>query len=491
MHRLLLATLLLNLSAIRPASADDKLVNEARQAMVKATRFFHGEVATQGGYLYEYSADLKSRRGEGDATATEIWVQPPGTPTVATAFLSAYEATGERMFLDAARDAAYALIHGQLQSGGWAASIDFDPNGKRADRYRNGKGRAKGKNYSTLDDDKTQSALCFLIKIDKQLGFQDAKIRQSVQVALDALLNAQFANGGFPQGWKEPVAVQPVIRASFPDYDWRTENRIKEYWDYYTLNDGLAGTVVRTLIAAHQTYGDDRYRQAMIRFGDFLLLAQLPEPQPAWAQQYNFEMHPMWARKFEPPAVAGVESIDAIDTLLTIHEATGQAKYLDATTPAIQWLKRSKLPDGQISRFYELRTNRPLYFVRDTYELTYDDSNLPTHYSFKSKPGIEKIESRIAQIKENGRTKPSVSSLKSLAADAQKLIAQLDAAGRWLVGPDGKPLEANVQIDPSKAVISSATFSKNLTRLAQYVRVAEAASKPATPGQGGIGRGEK
>jgi PelA/Pel-15E family pectate lyase len=476
MHRPFLTFLCFLLLPIFITSGNDDLIKQARQAMARSAHYYHGEVATQGGYLYEYSADLKTRRGEGTASETEIWVQPPGTPTVGMAFLAAYEATGDQLFLDAAKDAAFALIHGQLQSGGWTASIDFDPVGKRADRYRNGKGRSKGKNYSTLDDDKTQAALCFLIKIDKLLGFKDASIHESVQIALDALLKAQFANGGFPQGWKEPVTQQPIIAASFPDYDWRTENRIKDYWDYYTLNDGLAGTVVRTLIAAYETYGDDRYRQAMIRFGDFLLLAQLPEHQPAWAQQYNFDMHPMWARKFEPPAVSGAESIDVIHTLLTIYEATGDAKYLAATAPAIQWLKRSTLPDGQIARFYELQTNRPLYFVRDTYELTYDDSNPPPHYSFKSKPGIDKIEKRIAQIKESGKTKPSTSSLKTLAADAQKLIAQLAPDGRWLDGPDGKPLASNDPTAVRRAVISSATFSKNLTRLAQYVQAAEAAS---------------
>ena len=44
------------------------------------------------------------------------------------------------------------------------------------------------------------------------------------------------------------------------------------------------------------------------RGGDFLLLAQMPEPQPAWCQQYHPDMHPVWARKFEPPAIACSES---------------------------------------------------------------------------------------------------------------------------------------------------------------------------------------
>ena len=94
----------------------------------------------------------------------------------------------------------------------------------------------------------------------------------------------------------------------------------------------------------------------------------------------------------ETPAVAGRESEDAMETLLYLTEVTGDRRFLEPLPDAIAWLKRSILPDGKIARFYELETNRPLYFTKDEYELTYDDSNLPTHYSFKSN-------SRVSQFK--------------------------------------------------------------------------------------------
>ncbi len=140
-------------------SAQADLSAQSLQAMKQAADFFHQKVTVNGGYVYEYSLDLKQRQGEGKAAPTEIWVQPPGNPTVGMAYVSAFDATGDQQFLSAAIDAAQALIFGQLESGGWNASIDFDPQGPHADRYRNGKGRAKGKNFSSLDDDKTQSAV--------------------------------------------------------------------------------------------------------------------------------------------------------------------------------------------------------------------------------------------------------------------------------------------------------------------------------------------
>lgn len=457
--------------AQEPAALPDRAV----LAMKKATRFFHGTVAVNGGYVYRYSLDLTSREGEGKAAATEIWVQPPGTPTVGTACVRAWEATGDRAFLEAAIDAANALIHGQLESGAWSASIDFDPQGKNADRYRNGKGRAKGKNYSTLDDDKSQSAMRLLMEVDRALKFADPAIHDASLIALKSLLSAQFANGGFPQGWKAPASPQPILKASYPDYDWRTENRIKEYWDYYTLNDGLAGDVLATLKLAEEVYADPAYRSAMLKLGDFLILAQMPEPQPAWAQQYNFQMHPMWARKFEPPSVVGSESVDVLETLMQLCELTGDKKYLTPIPPALAWLKRSQLPDGRTARFYELQTNRPLYLTKDTYELTFDDSNLPTHYGFKSELRIDRLEQQYQEMIAYGRLKKSVSNLKTLTRDAERIIAELDDQGRWITDKSGKVQTADSKSAADQFLLSE-VFSKNLSRLSEYLRTARASA---------------
>jgi uncharacterized protein YyaL (SSP411 family) len=229
--------------------------------MRKASIFFRNEVASHGGYVYYYSIDFKQRWGEGEATADQIWVQPPGTPTVGMAYLKAYEATGEKFYLDAATDAVEALIYGQLQSGGWTNSIDFDPNGSRIALYRNGKGH--GKNYSSLDDGQTQSAIRLLVLADKAHRFEHKKIHESALFALEALLAAQFPNGGFPQVWAGPVEQQPVIKASYPNYDWRTEGRIKRYWDMYTLNDNVPGYVAQTLIDAYRVYGDEKIQNSI------------------------------------------------------------------------------------------------------------------------------------------------------------------------------------------------------------------------------------
>lgn len=250
----------------------------------KATTFYRDRIAVHGGYVYYYSVDQSQRWGEGLAARDQIWVQPPGTPTVGMAYLDAYTATGDQYYLDAAREAAEALVYGQLRSGGWSNSIDLKGR-ELGYRYAGGNRRKDG--LTSLDDGQTQSAIRFVVLVDEALRFKNTEIHQCAITALDALLAAQFPNGAFPQGWKSPVSKQAVLKASYPEYDWRTEGRIKNYWDMYTLNDNVCGYVADVLATAHRVYHDDKYKAALKRLGDFLILAQMPDPQPAWAQQYN------------------------------------------------------------------------------------------------------------------------------------------------------------------------------------------------------------
>lgn len=453
------------------------LRSEVEQAMKHAAQYFRGELEVHGGYVYFYSEDLQVRWGEGVASPDQIWVQPPGTPTVGLAFVNAYEATGDPYYRTAFLAQVEALLYGQLKSGGWTNCVDFDPTGQRVADYRNGKGR--GKNFSTLDDDTTQAALRFLMRADRATRFEQEDLHRSVQIALGSMLDAQFPNGAFPQGWTEPVSQEQSAelmtrRASYPDYDWRREGRIKEYWDQYTLNDDAAGSIVATLVLAYEIYAEDRFLGAIRRFGDFLILAQMPLPQPAWAQQYSAEMKPIWARKFEPPAIAGRESEDVMEALMTIYRVTDEPKYLAPIPRALTYLSESLLPDGRLARYYELTTNRPLYMKRnrDVYTLTYDDSRLPSHYGWKVEARLEEIDAAyqrcLSCLPENhGDDEATGIDLETRAA---KIVDQLDAKSRWIVRYDGERLVGQPKFQMGAPYISSERFSDNMNRLSDFVK---------------------
>ncbi|MCA9003759.1 MAG: pectic acid lyase, partial [Planctomycetaceae bacterium] len=372
---------------------------------------------------------------------------------------------------DAATDAALALVYGQLKSGGWTNSVEFDPKSKLTAEYRNGKGR--GRNNSTLDDGITQSAIRLLIHVDQAHQFQNQKIHEAAEIALNALLAAQFPVGAFPQVWTEPVKNVSPKAGNFPEYDWRTEGRIKNYWDCYTLNDGLAGYVSTVLIEAYEIYKDPRYQQAVLKLGDFLIASQLPQPQTAWAQQYNYEMQPIWARRFEPPAVTGGETQDVIETLMKIYQFSGgDEKYLKPIPAALAWLKKSQLPDGQLARYYELKTNRPLYMTRSgkNYSLTYDDSDLPRHYDWK-------IESKLSQLQREynllkaGKQQNSQSSQRELSTRVKTILKELDSQARWISTSTGERLVGQPKFPVNSQYISSEVFSDHLQTLSAYLEL--------------------
>jgi hypothetical protein len=485
--------------AAEPAS---DLRQEALAGLKKAARFYSEKVSSHGGYTYFYSLDLKQAWGEGAATKDQIWTEPPGTPAVGIAFLKAYEATEDLEYLVAATNAGMALVYGQLQSGGWSQTIDFNPKGTHANRYRNGRGA--GSNHSSLDDNQTQSSIQFLALLDRALNFKNPVVHEAVEYALDGLLAAQFPNGAFPQGWKEAAPNHPVLQASYPE-EWLRVWPNEDYWKYYTLNDGLPDSITNTLLTVHEVYRDERSRAALVRFADFLLLAQMPDPQPAWCQQYDFNMQPTWARKFEPPSISVMESEDAVKALLRVYRLTGDTKYLGAVRRALPFLKSCQLPDGRMARYYELQTNKPLYMTRPPgvsgrssapgyYTLTYDDSDLPAHYGWKQPTEIDALMAEFAQLDRDiappppalmprftagGKLEsvelaappgPGGDGYAALEEQVRGILAALDSKGRWTdVAEKGRRLVGQPDFKPGFRYIGSDTFNWNVQTLSDYL----------------------
>ena len=92
--------------AVLPELSDDRLLGDAvdladltgcddvgligfcmggMYALKAAATYFHAKVAVRGGYVYYVTPDLAQRWGEGKASPTTVFVQPPGTPAVSSA----------------------------------------------------------------------------------------------------------------------------------------------------------------------------------------------------------------------------------------------------------------------------------------------------------------------------------------------------------------------------------------------------------------------
>jgi hypothetical protein len=466
---------LLTLSVLVPGlPAAEPTREEAAAALRRAVTFFRDNVSIEGAYLWRYSEDLSLGEGEGKGSKTTAWVQPPGTPEVGDALLAAYERTGDMVLLDSAVATAHALVKGQLASGGWDYRIEFDPAERKRYAFRvDGQPAERARNVTTLDDDNTQSAVRFLMHIDRALERKDAKIHEASLFALESLLAAQYPNGAWPQRFSAPPKAEdfPVVKANYPDQWPRTWPNVN-YASYYTLNDQTLADMIALMFEAAEIYGDNRYFESACRGGDFLILAQLPDPQPAWAQQYNAAMQPAWARKFEPPSITGGESQGAMRILMEVYRQTGDQKYLEPIPRALDFLEKCALPSGRMPRFIELTTNKPLYFTRQ-YELVYTDDDLPTHYAFVTSNSVPRIRAeyeRLAALdpaKLKPQRRPERNEVSdSLKKSARAAIDALDARGAWV--EDGRLRDA----DPDgkvRRIITTQTFMRNVETLSRFV----------------------
>ena len=407
---------------------------EALAGMRKAAEFYRQRVSTEGGYHFRYAADLSFGRSEQAEGPTQISVQRDGTPRVGMAFLEAWHATGDRYYLEAARDAALALVQGQLCSGGWDYIVEFDESKRAPYRYRvdGCGGDAKAAKPATLDDNVTQAAVRLLMRVDRELSFQNEAIHDAALFALEALERAQYPNGAWPQRFYAPPNPEdfPVKQASYPP-TWSRTWPNADYRSHYTLNDNTLADLIDMYLEAARVYDEPRYRAVAERGGEFLLRAQMPDPQPAWAQQYDREMHPAWARVFEPPSITGGESQSAMRILLTLYRETGDTRFLEPVPRALAYLRASALPEDPnpperkrrscpsgtpcLARFYELRTNKGLFISKGTqirvqggpslrpdgYQVTYDDSDTIRHYGmWTSGANLDAIEAEYERLRD-------------------------------------------------------------------------------------------
>jgi hypothetical protein len=475
------------------AAADPPTRAEVTDALRRATAYFHGTVAARGGYAWVSSTDGKLRHGEGNCGPGTVWVQPPGTPAVGLAFLDAYEATGDEAHLKAAADAARALAKGQLRSGGWGYRIEFDAPGRAEFAYRDGpkggrefapktpapggwdvwKRREHKDDMTVLDDDTTPAALRLLLRVDAALKGADKDVRGAAAYALESVTNAQYPIGAwshnydrFPPGPADEKHY-PVKPASYPEKWSRTWT--KDFTGCYMLNDRITQNMIATLLLAHRTTGEKKYLDAADRGGRFLLLAQMPDPQPAWCLQYDREMRPVWDRKFEPPAVTGLESQDVLETLLLLHRGTGKKEYLEPVPKAVAYLKKGLLADGTVARFYELQTSKPLFFTKD-YKLTYEADGVPTHYgwAFPSRLGAIEAEYRRLSALKPGESRERPAAGKPAADAVRKVLAAQDGRGAWAAPGAVRDAEGR-KVTPADGVVSSQTFVDHVGTLCRYL----------------------
>ena len=283
----------------------------------------------------------------------------------------------------------------QRNTGGWRQNIDMARPLSQSDKTKLRK--AKIRTDSTLDNGATHTQMRYLAKVYNATKLE--RFKQTFLKGTDYLLEAQYPNGGWPQTY-------PSLRG---------------YSKYITFNDGAmigAMSVLRDIASKKPEYafvGEDRRRRAdrAVQEGiECILKCQIvvDGKKTAWCAQHDEKTFaPRKARSYELPSISGAESVGIVRFLMSIDNPNPE--IIEAVQSTIAWFNRVKLngirqidkPDESLeggydkvviedttappiwARFYQIRTNRPIFCGRDgevKYRLDEIEHERRTNYSW-------------------------------------------------------------------------------------------------------------
>ncbi|GAB4317329.1 MAG: hypothetical protein Kow0069_20010 [Promethearchaeota archaeon] len=375
-----------------------------------------------------------------------------GTPLLAGLFLDFYAVEPDPRYLRVATEAADALLAVQdSESGGFYYDGRRRPDGTGYQPHPLNSRRA-----TILDDHVTQDALDFLLDVYLVTG--NETYREALWRGFDCLDAMEKPGGGWPQ------------RSNYP---------ADAYESLVTLNDDALREVVFLLLKAHAAFpGDSRFLAAAERAGLFLKRVQGAGGAPyqaGWAQQYDDDDQPAWARSFEPPAICSKQTVSAMECLLELYLVTGNASWLEPIPAGVAWLRMDNTTvgvdeDGNpvYARLYELGTNRPIYGVDggkwSDVKYVYDLSQAREGYSWQGGYGVRGFLERWDL-------------LVSLGYDRAAYSTQVNAP-RSLASALGRALEAVTSQTPDgfwldeQGNVRDSECASALSKLVEYLELA-------------------
>lgn len=346
-----------------------------------------------------------------------------GTPPTGEIYLKMYQLEPNPIYLSVAESIANALIAVQDDvNGGWY---------HEGRRYSSGAGYQphthNARRAAVLDDNTMQSTMTFLLHIYNETA--DPEYLNALHKGFDCLADMEKKGGGWPQ---------------------KSNYGRDAYEHYVTLNDNCMYDVVNLLWEGYNILPDrsDLF-DAVKRAGNFLIRVQGnggSALQDGWAQQYDENDQPAWARAFEPPAICSSQTARAIEILMELYLNTGNLEWLIPIPDAIAWLNSSstKLDDNTWARLYELVSNKPIYGIQrgGPYQnpmYVYELENARSGYSWQGNYGISYTMQKWLKLRELGYdidaflnwrdSSPSTDYLQSIATGAMN---SLNDDGWWV-----------------------------------------------------------
>ena len=268
---------------------------------------------------------------------------------------------------------ADVVLSYQTPSGGWSKHTGYSQGPRRRGMLFTSQNEPGQRSHyvATFDNGSTTEQLWLLARVWRATGREDC--RAGVLRGLGYILDAQYPGGGWPQ-------VYPLEGG---------------YHDNITLNDNALTNVLELLLAVRDedpafamVEGDFRERVGRALEAGVACLLKLQVERDGkktvWCQQYDaLTLRPSSARKLEPAALSGMESVRVLKFLMSIRRPSPE--LIAAVEAGLAWLEQAKITDvakrsvgGKTvyqvdpasaevywARFYDLETGRPIFPGRD------------------------------------------------------------------------------------------------------------------------------
>ena len=375
-----------------------------------------------------------------------------GTPHIAAKLLYASEVLGDARYFDAAQDAAEFLLAAQDQRGFWASQYTMTVRGIEPLQTD-----AKVK----LQDRVQSHPIYFLAYIYRLT--EDERYLDALKRAGEFVLKAQNPNGSWSHHY-DTSKGQGETRNGHPHGG--------------ELNDQAVNDGINVMVLMYHLTKDRRYVEAVKRAGDWLIAAQLSGNLVGWAEQYDKNNQPVWARNFEPSAWSREASTTAGLALIEVYRLSGDDRYLKPVQDYAAFLK-ARFPKGIMFAFYDLASGRPIaawdnkiYFLDETEQMDLYRSFPAGNGYAREEPPRKPIDKLLSRAKvSNANLHPpnpardrTVNMLPELRKNAISALETQHPSGMWI--------EANVARFQASLGQGFGLTSKQSAAILRYVEVA-------------------
>jgi PelA/Pel-15E family pectate lyase len=268
----------------------------------------------------------------------------------------------------------------QRSEGGWPKHYEekaIDYNRVYSDVEKAAIKDEHNRNDATIDNKATTKEIRYLLKMYKQLN--NKTYLQAAEKGIKYLLDAQYANGGFPQFYPDLSSYRHEITYN----DDAMINALNILWDVAKKTNNFE--VVNAAFIPKAEKALQRGIQCILK-----TQIKVKKQLTAWCAQYDENtLQPAMARKFELVSISGNESVGIVKFLMKIENPSTEIK--NAIIAAVEWFEKVKIkgykyvditdaamPNGKDrvivadtsstiwARFYEIGTNTPFFSGRDS-----------------------------------------------------------------------------------------------------------------------------